>query len=551
MRLGDDEVLLPGLVDTHVHVNEPGRTEWEGFASATRAAAAGGVTTLVDMPLNSVPPTVDVDALAVKRAAADGQCHVDVGFWGGAVPASLGRLGALADAGVFGFKCFLVDSGVPEFPPLDRDQLERAVAEVAALDALLIVHAEDAGVLAAAPGVRRPVVRPVRGVPPARGRGHGDRRAARPRRPAPGPRPRAAPLQRRRPAVARGGAGRGGAGERRDLPALPDAERGGDPGRAHGVQVLPADPRRRQPGGALGRPDRRDHRLRGVRPLPLDRGPQAPRHRGLRPGLGRGGVPAAGAAADLDRRALPRAGARGRGGLDVHGARGPGRARPEGGDRAGPRRRPRRLRARGVVRGRPGAPAPPQPRHAVRRPPARTAWSATCGCAGAASWTPGRSPPSRPAGCSGGNRHDRIHAPAGPGLARPGRERVRRQRRVLRGAGEPHQARAAVRGAHVRPQGQGVRRLGDPAPTRARGRLGGRAPGRARRGPRRRRRHGVLHRELPAARLGRGGRRRGLSLPRRARRGRLGADPRRGPPRSGTPRTSTPSPTPGSGRTSA
>jgi allantoinase len=151
VRLGDDEVLLPGLVDTHVHVNEPGRTEWEGFASATRAAAAGGVTTLVDMPLNSVPPTVDVDALAVKRAAADGQCHVDVGFWGGAVPASLGRLGAMSDAGVFGFKCFLVDSGVPEFPPLDRDQLERAVAEVAALDALLIVHAEDAGVLAAAP----------------------------------------------------------------------------------------------------------------------------------------------------------------------------------------------------------------------------------------------------------------------------------------------------------------------------------------------------------------------------------------------------------------
>jgi len=156
VRLGDDEVLLPGLVDTHVHVNEPGRTEWEGFASATRAAAAGGVTTLVDMPLNSVPPTVDVDAFAVKRAAADGQCHVDVGFWGGAVPASLGRLGALADAGVFGFKCFLVDSGVPEFPPLDRDQLERAVAEVAALDALLVVHAEDAGVLAAATGCGGP-----------------------------------------------------------------------------------------------------------------------------------------------------------------------------------------------------------------------------------------------------------------------------------------------------------------------------------------------------------------------------------------------------------
>jgi allantoinase len=156
VRLRDDEVLLPGLVDTHVHVNEPGRTEWEGYASATRAAAAGGVTTLVDMPLNSIPPTVDVAALDTKRAAADGQCHVDVGFWGGAVPASLGGLGALADAGVLGFKCFLVDSGVPEFPPLDRAQLDRALAEVAALDALLIVHAEDAGVLAAAPACGGP-----------------------------------------------------------------------------------------------------------------------------------------------------------------------------------------------------------------------------------------------------------------------------------------------------------------------------------------------------------------------------------------------------------
>ena len=151
VRLADDTVLLPGLVDTHVHVNEPGRTEWEGFATATRAAAAGGVTTLVDMPLNSIPPTVDPDALAVKRAAADGQCHVDVGFWGGAVPSSLGRLRDLADAGVFGFKCFLVDSGVPEFPPLDHDQLDRALAEVASFDGLMVVHAEDPEVLADAP----------------------------------------------------------------------------------------------------------------------------------------------------------------------------------------------------------------------------------------------------------------------------------------------------------------------------------------------------------------------------------------------------------------
>ena len=140
--LADDEVLLPGLVDTHVHVNEPGRTEWEGFDSATRAAAAGGVTTLIDMPLNSIPPTIDVDALEQKRSAADGQCHIDVGFWGGAVPASLGELRKLHEAGVFGCKAFLVHSGVDEFPPLSERQLADAMHEVAEFDGLLIVHAE-------------------------------------------------------------------------------------------------------------------------------------------------------------------------------------------------------------------------------------------------------------------------------------------------------------------------------------------------------------------------------------------------------------------------
>ncbi|MGH3506158.1 MAG: allantoinase AllB [Nocardioidaceae bacterium] len=148
--LADDEILLPGLVDTHVHVNEPGRTEWEGFATATRAAAAGGVTTIVDMPLNSLPPTIDPASLEVKRAAAVGQVHVDTGFWGGAVPSNLGRLRGLHDAGVFGVKCFVVDSGVPEFPPLSHQQLAEAVAEVAAHDGLLLVHAEDAAVVEAA-----------------------------------------------------------------------------------------------------------------------------------------------------------------------------------------------------------------------------------------------------------------------------------------------------------------------------------------------------------------------------------------------------------------
>ena len=119
--LGDDEVLLPGLVDTHVHVNEPGRTEWEGFATATRAAAAGGVTTILDMPLNSMPATTTVAALELKRSVAEGQCFVDVGFWGGAVPGNLADLAALHEAGVFGFKCFLLDSGVAEFPHLPPD----------------------------------------------------------------------------------------------------------------------------------------------------------------------------------------------------------------------------------------------------------------------------------------------------------------------------------------------------------------------------------------------------------------------------------------------
>jgi allantoinase len=149
--LADDEVLLPGLVDSHVHVNEPGRTEWEGFASATRAAAAGGVTTVVDMPLNSIPPTVNVKALQVKRQAAQGQVAVDVAFWGGAVPGNARQLRRLHEAGVVGFKCFLLDSGVPEFPPLDDDGLRTALTELAAFDGLLIAHCEDDDVIAHAP----------------------------------------------------------------------------------------------------------------------------------------------------------------------------------------------------------------------------------------------------------------------------------------------------------------------------------------------------------------------------------------------------------------
>ena len=138
-----DLPLLPGLVDSHVHVNEPGRTEWEGFASATRAALAGGVTTICDMPLNSSPVTTSVDALAVKVAAAAGQCAVDVAFWAGAVPGNAKEIGPLLDAGVVGFKCFLIDSGIPDFPPLTREELRADMFLLAGSGAPMIVHAED------------------------------------------------------------------------------------------------------------------------------------------------------------------------------------------------------------------------------------------------------------------------------------------------------------------------------------------------------------------------------------------------------------------------
>jgi allantoinase len=146
-----DAVLLPGLVDSHVHVNDPGRTAWEGFATATSAAAAGGITTVIDMPLNSIPPTTTPEHLAVKRDTARTGARTDVGFWGGAVPGNAGRLRPLHEAGVFGFKCFLSPSGVDEFPELDPEQLAAAMAEIARFDGLLVVHAEDPARLADAP----------------------------------------------------------------------------------------------------------------------------------------------------------------------------------------------------------------------------------------------------------------------------------------------------------------------------------------------------------------------------------------------------------------
>ena len=140
-----DLVVMPGLVDTHVHINEPGRTDWEGFSTATRAAAAGGVTTLIEMPLNSIPATITVAAFHEKLAAATGKLWVDTGFWGGLVPGNSLELRALWEAGCFGFKCFLVDSGVDEFARVTEQDLRAGLTELGKIRAPLLVHAELPG----------------------------------------------------------------------------------------------------------------------------------------------------------------------------------------------------------------------------------------------------------------------------------------------------------------------------------------------------------------------------------------------------------------------
>jgi allantoinase len=134
--------VLPGIVDTHAHLNEPGRTEWEGFATGTRAAAAGGVTTVVDMPLNSIPVTTNVDALRRKARAADGVALVDYGFWGGVIPGNSADIAPLLEAGALGFKVFLVPSGIDEFPMTGPRDLAAAMSRIAEHDAVLLVHAE-------------------------------------------------------------------------------------------------------------------------------------------------------------------------------------------------------------------------------------------------------------------------------------------------------------------------------------------------------------------------------------------------------------------------
>ena len=146
-----DALVMPGVVDTHVHVNEPGRTEWEGFSSATRSAAAGGTTTLVDMPLNSIPATTSLRALDEKRAAARGHCFVDVGFWGGVVPGNVAELAPMSAAGALGFKCFLIESGVAEFGHVGERELRPALAELRRAGRPLLVHAESPGPIERAP----------------------------------------------------------------------------------------------------------------------------------------------------------------------------------------------------------------------------------------------------------------------------------------------------------------------------------------------------------------------------------------------------------------
>jgi allantoinase len=150
-----ESMVMPGLVDTHVHVNEPGRAEWEGFETATHAAAAGGVTTILDMPLNSIPATTTADALEAKRQTAREKSVVNVEFIGGVVPGNAGELEALRDAGVRAFKCFLSPSGVDEFPAVNERDLREAFPVLARLGLPLMVHAEDPACLLPSRGASR------------------------------------------------------------------------------------------------------------------------------------------------------------------------------------------------------------------------------------------------------------------------------------------------------------------------------------------------------------------------------------------------------------
>ena len=246
----------PGLVDTHVHVNEPGRTEWEGFASATRAAAAGGVTTIVDMPLNSIPPTTTVDGPArPSRRPPTGRPSSTSGSGVAPSPATSPTCAPLHEAGVFGFKCFLLHSGVEEFPPLDAAGLEAAMAEIARFDAPADRPRRGRPRRSTTPRAAGPTVRRLPGLPAAGGGGarHRPRRSTPPARPAPA---RTSCTSRRAdalPLIARGPRRRGPPHASRPARTTSRFAAEEIPDGATRVQVLPADPRGRQPRPALGR----------------------------------------------------------------------------------------------------------------------------------------------------------------------------------------------------------------------------------------------------------------------------------------------------------
>ena len=260
-----DRVVLPGLIDTHVHINEPGRTEWEGFVTATRAAAAGGITTLVDMPLNSSPVTTTAEALARKLEAARGKLSVDCGFYGGVVPGASGQVGPLVAAGVLGFKAFLCHSGIDEFPNATEADLRAVMPELARAGVPLLVHAEligDSPLAAPATALER--------------RSYARHLASRPREWEHDAIRLMIDLCREfrcrvhivhlssadaLPMIAQARE-RGPAPDRRDLPALPHVRRRRDPRRRPPLQVCTADQRAREPrtplGGPASGPDRHD-----------------------------------------------------------------------------------------------------------------------------------------------------------------------------------------------------------------------------------------------------------------------------------------------------
>ena len=332
IEIGDDRVLLPGLVDSHVHVNDPGRAEWEGFASATRAAAAGGVTTIVDMPLNSLPPTVSVDALETKREVAGPKAFVDVGFWGGAIPGNTADLRPLHDAGVYGFKCFLEDSGVEEFPPLEPAEMKADMAEIASFGGMLIVHAEDHEVMTSAPRNSGPKF--------------ADFLATRPR-------------EAENVAIARVIDAARETGARAHILHLSSADALDQiaAAKAEGIKltvetcphylVFTAEeipdgatthkccPPIREESNREAGAHRRHDRLHRLRPLALDSRTQTARHWGLRCSMGRNIVAATGTLARVDRSREARNRPRRGGPLDVRGTRVRGPGRRQGNDRRG------------------------------------------------------------------------------------------------------------------------------------------------------------------------------------------------------------------------